>query len=38
MRLLVARGVPISRFERVGLSLGELIQRVVSQSGGSKRA
>jgi len=38
MRLLVARGVTISRFERVGLSLGELIQRVVSQSGGSKRA
>jgi ABC-2 type transport system ATP-binding protein len=38
MRLLVARGVNISRFERVGLSLAELIQRVVSQRGGAKRA
>jgi len=38
MRLLVGRGVIISRFERIGLSLGELIQRVVGQNGGQPRA
>ncbi len=38
VRLLVGRGVIISRFERVGLSLGELIQRVVGRNGGQERA
>lgn len=34
LRRLVASGVEISRFERMGLSLGELLERVVAQRGG----
>jgi ABC-2 type transport system ATP-binding protein len=36
--LLIARGVAISRFERVGMSLGDLIQRVVRSGEGGGRA
>jgi ABC-2 type transport system ATP-binding protein len=35
---LVARGVPVARFERIGISLGELIQRVTSREAGGRRA
>ncbi|MCC6930676.1 MAG: ABC transporter ATP-binding protein [Gemmatimonadaceae bacterium] len=34
LRRLVADGVVVSRFERMGLSLGELLERVVAQRGG----
>ena len=33
LRKLVASGVEVSRFERMGLSLGELLERVVAQRG-----
>jgi len=35
---LVARGVAVARFERVGMSLGDLIQRVVGTNGGGHHA
>ncbi|MBK6305312.1 MAG: ABC transporter ATP-binding protein [Gemmatimonadetes bacterium] len=34
LRRLVLQGAEISRFERMGLSLGELLERVVAQGGG----
>jgi ABC-2 type transport system ATP-binding protein len=38
VELLAARGVPIGRFERVGMSLGDLIQRVVRSNEGNEHA
>ena len=35
---LVARGVSVARFERIGISLGELIQRITSRDAGGRRA
>lgn len=34
LQRLVSQGVEISRFERMGLSLGELLERVVAERGG----
>ncbi len=38
VELLAARGVSIARFERVSMSLGDLIQRVVRSNGGAEHA
>jgi ABC-type multidrug transport system ATPase subunit len=37
VQYLIQQGVVVSRFERIDLSLGELIQRVVGQAGGERR-
>jgi ABC-type multidrug transport system ATPase subunit len=38
LQCLVKAGLVVSRFERIDLSLGDLIQRVIERSGGGRRA